>query len=313
MTAKAEKDEFRIFKAQMDKHNGIQQRWSNKKRHEVRKKNEIDFDKYNQLVVEDNDNMSHEYASPYRGRVQNKSVSDDIMPMFCLAYSRYDNGLKSFSTYDNDVEHFNNVTSLRHKIYVRCGISTLSQNESAEMFALIDSLSTRIAESRDLNKDNALVLQRAVTHCVLQNYNDAINDLSAFLLTDSTSVLGYWQRAYSKSRLIRYESSVGKDIRLMYLDALSDFDKALALSPDNPYLHYNKGNLYFIIKDYKEAISYYNHAIHIDNNLAEAYYNRGMAYLLIKEKEKAIRDFSKAGELGLYNAYSHIKTISSKK
>lgn len=31
LTAKAELDEFRIFKAQMNKHYGIQPRWSNKK------------------------------------------------------------------------------------------------------------------------------------------------------------------------------------------------------------------------------------------------------------------------------------------
>ena len=49
----AERDEFRIFKAQMDKHIGIQPRWSRKKTKEMRKRSEIDPEKYNQIVVED--------------------------------------------------------------------------------------------------------------------------------------------------------------------------------------------------------------------------------------------------------------------
>ena len=63
MTSKAELDEFRIFKAQMDKHYGRQQRWSKQKKDEVRKKSEIDFDKYNQLVVEDENTVQHEYST----------------------------------------------------------------------------------------------------------------------------------------------------------------------------------------------------------------------------------------------------------
>ena len=53
MTNLAELDEFKIFKAQMNKHLGIQQRWSAAKLKATRKRNEIDLDKYNQLVVED--------------------------------------------------------------------------------------------------------------------------------------------------------------------------------------------------------------------------------------------------------------------
>ena len=45
----------------------------------------------------------------------------------------------------------------------------------------------------------------------------------------------------------------------------------------------------------------------MDSHLAEAYYNRGIARLALKQQAQAVADLSKAGELGLYAAYSIIK------
>ena len=59
--------------------------------------------------------------------------------------------------------------------------------------------------------------------------------------------------------------------------------------------------------EFQHAIEDYTRAIQLDPNLAEAYYNRGLARLALKQQAEAIRDLSKAGELGLYQAYSIIK------
>lgn len=79
MTAKAEKDEFRILKAQMDKHIGVQPRWTKHKLQELRKKGDIDPEKYQQLVVDDQ-TPEREYQSEYRGKVQNRKVAIDFLP-----------------------------------------------------------------------------------------------------------------------------------------------------------------------------------------------------------------------------------------
>ena len=54
-------------------------------------------------------------------------------------------------------------------------------------------------------------------------------------------------------------------------------------------------------------------AIRIDSNLAEAYYNRGIARSKSGNKQAAIQDLSKAGELGLYDAYAVIKRLNKQK
>jgi tetratricopeptide (TPR) repeat protein len=61
------------------------------------------------------------------------------------------------------------------------------------------------------------------------------------------------------------------------------------------------------MQNYPAAIADYDHAIALDRNLAEAYYNRGLVYIKTNHIEKGVADLSKAGEMGLYSAYSLIK------
>lgn len=314
LIAKAEIDEFRIFKAQMDKRNGIQPRWSTKKRHEVRKRSEIDFDKYNQLVVADEQTVEHEYSSVYRGRVQNRKTTIAYMPMFLLSFSKYNNGLKNYQAFDTDVETFNMKEKPIRRLYITCNAKTLNATETTEIFALIDSLSIRINMSNDLRHDKGLILQRAVAYSAVKNYSDAINDLTAWMQNDSSeSSLVYWQRAVCQSRINEYEASRGTDVHLKTAETISDFDRAIKLSPHNAYLYYNRGNMHAVNKDYMHAIADYTEAISIDPLLAEAYYNRGLVYIYSNKQSIGVQDLSKAGELGLYSAYSAIKSFTAKK
>ena len=82
---------------------------------------------------------------------------------------------------------------------------------------------------------------------------------------------------------------------------------AIQLSPKNAYLYYNRGNLYALRQDYQRAIDDYNRAIALEQDIAEIYYNRGLARIHSKQVAEGIADLSKAGELGIYQAYSVIK------
>lgn len=56
-----------------------------------------------------------------------------------------------------------------------------------------------------------------------------------------------------------------------------------------------------------EAISGFDEVIKTNPNMAEAYYDRGLLKLLLDDNISAITDLSKAGEMGIYQAYSIIK------
>ena len=307
MTAKAELDEFRIFKAQMNKHLGVQKRWSKAKLKEMRKRSEIDPEKYNQIVVADSSDVAPEYKSEYRGRVQNRHVDGEMKPMYCMAFDSYSNGIKTYQAYDANIEKYNADAKPLRKIYLSCGIRQLTSEDTKNIFTHIDILSTRIATTTTVSKACPTLMERAVAYSVVQNYDAAISDLTVCINADSTNMLAYWQRAVSQSLFNNYEASRGMDVRLLAAKAEADFDVAIKLAPDNAYLYFDRGNLRCSVKNYSHAIDDYTKAISLNPDIAEVYFNRGLAYLKLGNKQQAVADLSKAGELGLYDAYSIIK------
>jgi tetratricopeptide (TPR) repeat protein len=308
LNARAEKDEFRIFKAQNDKHLGKQPRWSANKVKEMRKRGEIDPDKYSSIVVEDTPE-THEYQSEYRGKIQNRSVTMDYRPLFLLSLYPYNNGMKSYQAFDRDVEKFNARKPLRQNLYVACGNLGLGSDAATAAFALVDSLSADIADANDDRIASRLLLQRAVAYTVLQNYPDAIADLDVVIRSDSTVMLAYWQRAVCQTMMNNFNLSQGIDARLKTAKALADFDKAISIAPNNAYLYYDRASLQVASGNTGEAIEDYSRAVRIEPHMAEAYYNRGLLYYAQGDKKSAAKDLSKAGELGLYDAYSVIKRM----
>jgi tetratricopeptide (TPR) repeat protein len=87
---------------------------------------------------------------------------------------------------------------------------------------------------------------------------------------------------------------------------LRDYDYVITHLPDFSFAYYNKANMVCMQQDFKAAIAYYTQAIQIDCDFAEAYFNRGLTYIYINEVEKGLADLSKAGELGIYQAYNLI-------
>lgn len=313
MTAKAEADEFRILKAQMDKRFGVQKRWSKSKLKEMRKRSEIDLDKYNQIVVADSTEVGQEYKSEYRGRVQNRRVEGESMPMYGLSFAVYNNGVRTYQAFDAHVESFNAKAKPTRHIYINCGNAQITAEESRSLFSHIDMLSANIAAASTVAEASPYLMERAVAYGMVQDFEAALNDLTVCLQSDSSNVLAYWQRAVCQSMLNNYDASRGIDIRITTAKAEADFNDALKLAPTNAYIYYDRGNLYASRKDYAKAIDDYTRAIELDPKLAEAYYNRGLTRIHANNRAQGIADLSKAGELGLYGAYSLIKQYSADK
>ena len=144
----------------------------------------------------------------------------------------------------------------------------------------------------------------------IQNFDRAIDDLGTCLQIDSTQMLAFWQRAVCQSKVNDFQSAQGTNVDMKRANVLSDLSDAIRLSPQNAYLYYNRGNIHVQRKDYDRAMEDYNRAIELDPDLAEAYYNRGLVHAEKKHTEAAIADLSKAGESGLFTAYSVIKQLS---
>lgn len=304
MNRQAEQDEFRILKAQIDKRFGKQPRLTKK---QMRKRSDEDIEKYNQLAVADEQEIENEYQSDYRGKVQNRRVGIDYQPMYTLTTESDRQTIKQYIAYDLRVDSINRLLPSNFQLHINCSQTSLGEKESRAYFNLIDTLSVQIGHH---SNSSLLLFQRAVAFSVIQNNESAIDDLSNCLQSDSMFVEAYWLRAVCQSRFNDFNASQGTDIRMKTANVLSDLSKAIGIH-ESAYLYYNRANVYVQRNDLAHAIEDYSQAIRLDKNMAEAYYNRGLALMASQRNTEAIRDLSKAGELGLYTAYSIIKKIQN--
>ncbi len=59
--------------------------------------------------------------------------------------------------------------------------------------------------------------------------------------------------------------------------------------------------------NYPSAIDDLTQAISCRDKFAEAYYNRGLMYILVNDRTRGCEDLSRAGELGILDAYRVMK------
>jgi tetratricopeptide (TPR) repeat protein len=92
-----------------------------------------------------------------------------------------------------------------------------------------------------------------------------------------------------------------------YTDAIEDIKAASEIVKDIPYFHYNLGNLYCLSSEHIKSIEHYTRAIGLYPYMGDAYFNRGLVLIYLKDREKGCIDLSRAGELGVQDAYGVIK------
>lgn len=311
MNAKAEQDEFRIIKAQMNKHMGVQNRWSKAKLSAMRKLSDIDPEKYNQIVVDDEEKNQHEYTSAYRGKVQNRSSSDLFQPYIALTMSnKQADNVSSYVPYEEHATHFFEkiypVTKRNELLHIRLG--NVSETNGIETFAAIDSLTAMIEHTNNVEEALNYTMMRAVAYSSALNFQDAISDINKVFETQPDKFIALWQRTICEAMMAEFEkSTTPREAEMRHIGVINDFNKLLEMSPNNPMVLYCYGTYNARKGDYDKAIEIFNKVIQLSPRMPYAYYNRGLAYMKKGKSVEAKRDFSKSGELGLYGAYSLLK------
>lgn len=96
-------------------------------------------------------------------------------------------------------------------------------------------------------------------------------------------------------------------VSINYSDITRLLTDQLSANSHQAFLWYNLGNTYLQTKAYHHAIDAYSEAVAQRSDFAEAYYNRALTLLFIGETELARFDLSRAGELGISEAYAVLK------
>jgi len=164
---------------------------------------------------------------------------------------------------------------------------------------------------------------KAFAFSILKRFNQAFDEYDLAKEIDSTMVLLWFSRAITRIDLIELLESlneptnqvtVGKpepglsgSTEYNYGEALTDYSRAIELDPAFPYAWYNRGVVYGSLGRYQEALTDFLQAIHHDPQLGEAYYNAGLIFLLNQHPAEGCEHLSKAGELGVADAYKVMK------
>ena len=219
--------------------------------------------------------------------------------------------------------HFNSIDSYSLKIdrdpyevdaYFARGIDFMVLQDLSEA---IDDF-TRVV---NLNPDFIMAyFNRAVVRykqLEIENYDAGetkdVIDLSLNIQTKPGKTFSSAANPYGKSSVDLTPQQAANDSRRKFEleQILRDYETVIQLNPDFVYAYFNRANLYCSQKDFRTALLDYNEALKRNPDFAEAYYNRGLTRLYLGDSERGIEDLSKAGELGIVDAYSIIKKMTS--
>ena len=234
------------------------------------------------------------YDSQTRGTVQKKHQDVVNEPNVVLSYYSQDLSLRRTNYYHPLVDLLNRQQALPAALKFTSQELTLTAEMVDYHFANINRLTRLVEEAPSA----VLYLARAMEFAIIRDYASAVDDCTkAIVLADRQlePIIVFCRATW------RYRMMDG-DYELI----LRDYDHVLALQPDFSFALYNKANVLCAKKEYTTALTYYTQAISKDEDFAEAYFNRGLTYIYIGENEKGLADLSKAGELGIFQAYNLI-------
>lgn len=311
----AELDEFHVLKAQMDKtYNGkhFSVRHYNPSRpvpEVTRKQSSKKLDDYNKMVEADEAEPERHYDTDYKGAVQNRKASIELQPMFALSYYTQGNGVRSNVNFYKGVDDFNRNNVLPKHLLITNFEPALEKQAMQKHFESIDKTTEQIAKG---SSAASLYFTRAMDEYSVRDFKKAMSDLDSVIVKDSRAYLALFMRATLRSEI--QATSASKDLttaQMNFTQGKADLDEVIRQAPDFAYAYFNRAALFAGVKDYKSAIADYDEAIKLLPDFAEAYYNRGLVEIFSGNITKGRSDLSKAGELGLYTAYSIIKHYST--
>ena len=215
-------------------------------------------------------------------------------PDILLSYYSADMSLRRTNYYHPLVEDLNRKEILPSTLRFTSQEIALT----AEMVDFHFSEIKRLTQLMDNAPTAELYFARAMEFAIIKDYASAVDDCSkAIPIADKDlETIICFCRATWRSRMTDADYSL----------VILDYDQVLRLQPSFVFALYNKANTLCIQRAWAEALDCYTRAIALDNDFAEAYFNRGLTYIYNGERDKGLTDLSKAGELGIYQAYNMI-------
>ncbi len=264
-----------------------------------------------------NANQNGASVQSVRGSIQNTNIDVVNEKNFVLSYYQKQDLVRKGEHYNTLVSDLNAQHILPATLKLVNREMALTQALINYHFRSIDEFSRRI-EAQPTNAQ--LYLARGIDHALTQDLSNALADFSRAIYLDSEMALAYFCRANIRCKALEFRINeqaaedadnliLEKQFAREFEEIMQDYDQTLALAPDFAFAWFNRANVLCMQKDFRSAIRNYTNAINTDSEFAEAYFNRGLTHVYLGEIDKGIADLSKAGELGIYQAYNYLKRL----
>ncbi len=259
--------------------------------------------------------------------LQHRDIDIKLRPLykFVLSGSRDDTNYALSRGYENPL-----VTMFENSLPAAAEIRNSEPALDARAVAAVESAAFGGAVSAQS------YFLRAMYDCLDKQFNSALN-YYGLAIEESVEASGYdalykafyyMNRGVLRAEMIDFISSIESNVQVLsmddsgatrarvrdqvvrqydYSDAIDDMKRAVGTVPTLPYAYYNLGNLYCLSSEHINSIDNYTKAIEIYPYMGDAYFNRGLVLIYLKDKEKGCIDLSRAGELGVEDAYGVIK------
>lgn len=272
---------------------------------------------FNELVTISSDRQSTPlYGEKLKGRVQDIEMRVQPEKPYSLSFADPTDELRQRA------ENYAELTEINSSGWLDSPLFLTSGSPTPEDAASIDALFARVHASYAEQQRHDLrpvdFLARAVALTALKNYEDALSDLNDAIKANPRFVSALLQRAYvyplAASAQTAQEPEAGAmlaeaTMNQARIKALEDYDEALAIDPRLPYAWMGKGYLLYEAADYAGAAGCFSQALELAPELGPALFNRALCMLRLGRKREAVADLSRAGELGVVNAYNLLKNI----
>ncbi len=261
------------------------------------------------------------------GMVQNRNVKIVMQPDFVISVFNKDSvDFNRLQYYNLEIEALNNKNNndpfliISNKPYIYQTI----HNEGFKTMA--DNWTNEISTNK---KNTNAYLNRGILLEQSENFNEALKDFTKAIGSDDRNMLAYFCRANSRAKMvdrIRTEGSLPEpeilnmtgnkttifpkkeEMKILdYEEIIQDYESILYMNPNFIFAWFNMANTKVKKRDYVEAVKDYSKAIALEPDFGEAYFNRGLTRIFLNDLEGGALDLSRAGELGLTEAYNVIK------
>jgi tetratricopeptide (TPR) repeat protein len=262
------------------------------------------------------------------GRIQNQRILIQLLPNFSIQYIDTKILIEMQRQRGYYYKPLENITRNTNKFAF--GLSSSQHDLSLKTALRMAEITDSITYFDPFNAENYFV--DGTFNAMMRNYNEASTAFNRAIELDPSYLAALFNRANIQFELIEHQFALEQSRPQItitqnpvdkiqeqtttkipdFSSVIDDYTRVLQIDPSMSFAYYNRGNIKNRMRDFKGAIQDYTAALSINPDFAEAYYNRALTLIYMKRTKDACYDLSKAGELGVQDAYNVIKRYCNK-